>query len=644
MDPDRYLHGEGSGDDDMLAVLRSIDTTPNQEAEQSTLDVRLAVGDATTSVNTTADEHVWGQATPVAGSTVPPPPSAAQYVNIFDDQDESSADLSERLRAGSMSEDEEIAALVAMLDVPSADDQPASMHASVPGSMEESMDRVAERAVALVAERLAVVEHHDDAVFVPSANGSDPATRDQMQLDQALLDQALLDQAARPNASTAWQSPPPPPPPVAPHHFENGQREPAVPAPPVAAISDPDPAVAVPLYVAEPVTHVAAEPAAYEPAPAPVWAPEPEPIADPQWAVAAEPQYLEPQHIEPRHIEPRHIEPRHIEPQHVEPPALEQHDIEPVRAEPAHTEPVHAEPVPAEPAHAEPAPVAVAPAAPPPVVTAAPVAPPTAAAVPAPAPAFDPVAPLRQLLAELDLAGTSSAGGPSADTVAARDLLDEMAYLIASAPADIEAERQRRWGAVVEARLVYKQLLEGATPQRMQSVTPAELAEAEILLRDLLDAEGKARRSMSGPKAFKKFGLARRRLDAYLETYGVETIDELRELALAGPTPVGPVTLADAGNLVAAAEQAWQSVGDVEVGGLPQGIEADGFRLRCYRFIGSVVDDAVLESELRRRAEAPDEAGIIAGRLADAIRDLGMPVGDDPIATARTLVGMLGRA
>jgi hypothetical protein len=678
MDADRYQHGEDSGDDDMLAVIRSIETTPNQEAELPTLDLRRSIGDSQTTndpstprtysgidtnisntFNTSntsntagisaADEHVWNQSTSVAGSIVPPPPSAAQYVNIFDDEEESSADMSERLRAGSMSEDEEIAALVAMLDGPTAETPPEPMHTQAPGFTGESIDHLAERAVALVAERLVVVEHHDEGVLTPvaTANRPDSSHLDQMQLDQALLDQALLDQTqfdqtqfdrAQPGAAVAWQSPPPPPPPAAPVQYETD-----APTPPAMAISEPEPAVATPLYVAE--TAVVDLPISASPAP--VFAPETEAIAEPQWASAIEPQHIEPQHIEPQHIEPQHIEPQHIEPQHIEPqavaaPPAEPRHIEPQPMAPQHIEPEHIEPQRFEPQHVESLVADAQPVVAPAPITPAPVAP--APVAPAAAPAFDPVAPLRMLLAELDIAGASSSGGSSADAIAAQDLLDEMAYLVASAPADVEAERTRRWGAVVEARLVYKQLLEGASPQRMLTVTPAELAEAEILLRDLLDAEGKARRSMSGPKAFKKFGLARRRLDAYLENYGVESIDELRELALAGPSPVGPVTLADAGALVAAAEQAWQAVGEVEVGGLPQGIEADGFRLRCYRFIGSVVDDASLEAELRRRAEAPDEAGIIAGRLADAIRALGMPVGDDPVATARTLVGMLGGA
>jgi hypothetical protein len=674
VEADRYEHGEDSGNDDMLAVIRSIESQPDHEAELPKLDLRLSIGDLDNDPSSTpesasgagdgstavatSDEHTPDRTTTVAGAVVPPPPSAAHYVNIFDDDEESSADLSERLRAGSMSEDEEIAALVAMLDGPAADHETPSAFVPAAASIDDTMERIAERAVAAVAERAAVVERpvfaerdETSVALVPDTFTSDTFTSDTFTSESvtsgsAMFNHSPVEPIAQPATATTWLSTPPPTPVVATHI------EPMVPAPPITVASEADPVVSPPTFIAEPVVAAptfVAEPVVAEPVvAAPTFVAEPV-VAAPTFVaepVVAEPVVAEPVVAAPTFVaEPVVAGPVVIEPTVPAPPAL----LEPEPAVIAPTVAAESQPpVPVAAPEPELQPEAVSPAmASEPVVTAPAVrvdndgpAPAASAA----GPSFDPVAPLRLLLAELDNVSVSPTAGSSADAIAARELLAEMGMLIASAPADLEGERQRRWVAVLEARMVYKQLLEGAAPSRQQTVTPAELAEAEILLRDLLDAEGKARRSMSGPKAFKKFGLARRRLDAYLENYGVETIEELREIATTGPSSAGPVTLAEAGSLVADAEHAWQAVGDVETGGLPRSIEADGFRLRCYRLIGSVVDDAALEPELRRRAEAPDEAGIVAGRLADAIRALGMPVGDDPVATARTLVGMLGQS
>jgi hypothetical protein len=265
----------------------------------------------------------------------------------------------------------------------------------------------------------------------------------------------------------------------------------------------------------------------------------------------------------------------------------------------------------------------------------APAAPPVAPASPGVNPA---VLELANALAEHAASGQASVDPVAAMT--AQQLLDELRALRVGAPDQLEERRRQAWQRVVAARSAYKRVLDGGATMPVASVNAADLSRIEQESRDLDEAERKARKSLSGPSAFKKFAAARRQLEASLAAFGVATIDELRQLATSA-VPSGPRTLSEASDAVAVAEQEWTLLEHQGADALLDSPAADAVRARAYRLLGRVVGDDMLEAELRRIADGSKSNEHATARIAAALGALGVPAGDDPVTAGRAVVAVM---
>jgi hypothetical protein len=221
----------------------------------------------------------------------------------------------------------------------------------------------------------------------------------------------------------------------------------------------------------------------------------------------------------------------------------------------------------------------------------------------------------------------------------ARLLLGEFAELRARPPQSTHELTNVAWSRVVDARKAYRALLDGRDPTALTSnVAPVHLTEAQALKSEMEDAEAKARRPMSGPGAFKKFATARRRLEAYLAEFGVTSFEELASMTQQLAVTDGPRTLQEAADAVARAEAMWMEFEKVGTStALPSTPETDGFRVRAYRLIGGVVDDAEIERSLQVLAAGPSSPQAALDRMRFALQALGIPADVDPVSNARAL-------
>jgi hypothetical protein len=324
----------------------------------------------------------------------------------------------------------------------------------------------------------------------------------------------------------------------------------------------------------------------------------------------------------------------------VEPPATAAAVAQPTPiAEPAPAVPPSpaAQPAPV----AQPAPIAQPEhiAQPTPAAPQAPAAPPSPAAAPAAAsmPADPRAAAVLRALADYDAVANGPGGGDTA--AAAQHLLHELAQLRGSAQGVFEQRRIELWGQVVAARTAYADTLNGtAMPNNLDA--QAGLAQAEAEQREVDDAEAKARKSLSGPSAFKRYAVAKRKLAETLDRFGVTSIEELRML-IGGLYEASPATLAEAAHAVAVAEAAFNNAGPAGQGDLPPTNEADAFRARAYRVIGRIVTDAELEPALQALAHNRHIADQAKAQVAVALGGLGIPAGDDPVTAARAIASVL---
>ncbi|MEL6893780.1 MAG: hypothetical protein AAFP84_19465, partial [Actinomycetota bacterium] len=227
------------------------------------------------------------------------------------------------------------------------------------------------------------------------------------------------------------------------------------------------------------------------------------------------------------------------------------------------------------------------------------------------------------------------------EAAAARQLLVEYDELCSSNGVTAGV-RDAAWARLTNARQTYADVLAAAStaPAGPAPAGQAELAEAEQLQEELAEAEARARRPMSGPGAFKKFAAARRQFELFLAEHGATSLEELRSRGQAAAAPISRQVAADQ---LAAAEQQWQVIERTPAAtGLPDSPAADAFRIRVYRLVRSVVDDAAIEPELRRRATAGErDPAESLERMAFALRALGVAHEHDLVGTARGVVASL---
>lgn len=247
---------------------------------------------------------------------------------------------------------------------------------------------------------------------------------------------------------------------------------------------------------------------------------------------------------------------------------------------------------------------------------------------------------LRVALDTLEALGPSTAV-PQTAVLEMEAISAELVVQREAAP-DGRAEQKRQlWGAVATARAELKRL-EGAVTATT-AVSGASLAALEALQAERDAAEARARRPMSGGRAYKAFVAARRKLEAALAEAGVASIEEAR--AAARPADAGELDEARrrAEQHVAEAERAWQAFEDRAGGWLPRDAEGEALRARAYRALGEVVDDDDLEWRLAGAIDLARQRHAATVLLESAIRAIGLAPGEDPASVARSILAVVAR-